>query len=95
MILVVAYSKSRIVILLCFALVMAGNAYGEVEQTDISSELETSDSTPKRELLVLEDIPVVVVTPARVEQSILESQMIQAEEKKNIELQRTLILWRL
>ncbi len=60
-----AHNKLVAVAVLCSALAMTVPIYGEVEQSDVPS--------PKRELLLMEEIPVVVITPARVAQPILES----------------------
>ncbi|MFC1713020.1 TonB-dependent receptor plug domain-containing protein [Candidatus Poribacteria bacterium] len=60
-----AHNKLVAIAVLCSALTMTAPIYGEVEQSDVPS--------PRRELLLMEEIPVVVVTPAKVAQPILES----------------------
>lgn len=68
------YSKIVLIALLYLIFLLAVPTYGEMESSVISSEDKASDhSAPMRELLLMEEIPVVVVTPARVAQPILES----------------------
>ena len=77
------YNRFLILVILCFAFAIAMPINGRTEEPEQNGQ---DSSTPMRELLLMQDIPVVVITAAKVEQPILESpSTITVLIKKDIE----------